>query len=226
MNRLRITQAAKDFLTEYKGDSSAETPFVWPALVTQAANDVAHRTGCFYGTTSRPVASGVSDYPQLSVYAIRRVTVGDGSGNTILLNPMTMDDLNIWGAVQGFTTASGGYTAGIPSNYVRLASNLIRILPVPNYTGTNLSIEGLAFPSESWPADVAECPLPVEAHMAVVYRAAVLRSMQFPDPDNKARVDAMAAVYETEIGAAKEMMSATSAVQAQMDTSAPYSGGV
>lgn len=227
MNRQAITQMAKDVLLEYKGDTGAESPHAWPLIVTQAANDVALRTGAYWGSTTRSVTAGVSDYPQQSVYAIRRVTCADGSGNTVLLLPITMDDLNRWGPVQGFTTATGAYAAGIPAQYIRLASNLIRLNPVPNYGAQNgLYIEGLAYPSNSWPDNIDECPLPVDAHIAVVYRAAVIRSAQFPDADNKARADQLSAVYETEIAAAKEMLGQTAAIQAEMDTNAGYLGAI
>ncbi len=227
MNRLAITQGAKDFLTEYKGDTAAESPHAWPLVVTQAANDVGWRTSSFWGSTVASLVPGVSDYPPLTVYAPRRVTVGDGNGNIIQIGPMSMDDLNVWGVVEGFVTATGAYTAGIPSQFIYLAATKIRLIPVPNYALQNgLTIEGLAYPAGIWPDDGDECPLPQEAHMAVMYRAAVLRTAQFPDPDNKARSDQMGAVYESELTGAKAAMAQTAQLRAQMDTAIPYVGGI
>ena len=227
MNRQAITQASKDFLLEYKGDTGAESPFVWPVLVTQAANDVARRTNSFYSSITRNLAQGVSDYSPSFVYAPKRITVQDGSGNTVLLLPMTVNDLNNWGSVMGFTGTTGAYNQGVPSQYIWLAANLIRILPVPNYTVVNgLTIEGLSYPAYTWPDSQDECPLPQESHLAVVYRAALLRSAQFPDADNKARCEQIAAVYETEVTAAKEILSQTAKLQDEVDTAVGFMGAI
>jgi len=227
MDRERITQAAKDFLTEYKGDSAAETPHAWPIIVTVAANDVAHKTSCYYDSESRNLTSGVSDYPPGTVYAIRRVTCSDGAGNMPAIGPMSIEDLNTWGIVQGFVQSNGAYVAGAPTQWIRLAENRIRVVPVPNYAAANgLIIEGLAYPGDRWPEDHSECPLPLHYHYAVAIRAAVIRAGQFPDDENKARVAAMAAVYETEIEAAKLMAGQTAQIQAQMDISPPAMGGI
>ena len=229
MNRGTITQAAKDFLTEYKGDTSSATPFMWAMLVTQAANDVAKRTDCFYTSHVADLVSGTSDYAKGPVYSIKRLTVADGAGNVVVINPMRSTDFNLWGVVQGFVATTGTITPGIPNAWVDLATNLIRLAPAPNYAATGgLVVEGFGYPSLTWESLTMECPLVPESHLSVVYRAAMLRSAQFADPENLARTKQIADVYDIEIATAKALIqqNAQDTPQFGQDSATAFTGAI
>ncbi|MGO8670985.1 MAG: hypothetical protein ACLQVD_06450 [Capsulimonadaceae bacterium] len=67
-----------------------------------------------------------------------------------------------------------------------------------------LLVEGFLAPGESWPAASSVCPLPERAHIAVVWRTAMLRAIQFPTPENQARLP----MLDTEFKRQKAMLAA------------------
>jgi len=63
-----------------------------------------------------------------------------------------------------------------------------------------LTAEGYLTPADSWPLPAQNCPLPDRAHMAVVWRLAKFRAIQFPTPENIARVGLIDNEYKRALG--------------------------
>jgi hypothetical protein len=77
------------------------------------------------------------------------------------------------------------YAMGVPSSVGGIAT-----------IGTQgVVMEGWAVPGDYWPVQSAACPLPDRAHIAVAYKAALLRIMQHPTADNLARRPMIEAEY-------------------------------
>lgn len=222
MNRQAITQAAKDVLKEYKGTEDAGSPFAWSLLVTQAANDVAYKARCFFDSDTFNIISGVSDYIPTRFYAPSAVNVFTTTGGApVPLAQMTSDDLTIWGVVEGLNTPA------VPSQFIWFGQNRIRLVPTPNYSLANgLYIEGQAYPSNTWDQPMAECPLPLDAHWSVVYRAALLRSAQSPSQANQAITAAITAVYDAEVTQAQQNLASDVFTQDTAEATPPLTGGI
>ncbi len=62
-----------------------------------------------------------------------------------------------------------------------------------------LTVEGFLVPADSWPLATSLCPLPDRAHMAVVWRVAKYRTIQFPTKDNVARIPLIDAEYRRQL---------------------------
>lgn len=98
------------------------------------------------------------------------------------------------------------------------------LYPFPAYDKTGgLILYGYAKPGDAWTASAAleadECPLPEYAHAAVEIKAALIRAIQFPTPDNKYRASILTDEYERELGRVARL-----AGQEVADAS-PYVGG-
>jgi hypothetical protein len=205
MTRQQITSEVRDLLVEFKGEPGFDTPFGLDLLVTQAANDVARATDCYEVAITGNLTSGAMDYagPYTAVYKPKRVYCGDGAGNTVYLDCITIDDFNRW-RWKFVNPSTGAANVGIPAYYMIYSVEDIRLLPTPNYSVTNgLTVEGFAYPSLTWAADTAPCPLPVESHMTVAIRAALMRCAQFPSADNTARAASLRALYNTQLAEIK-----------------------
>ena len=63
-----------------------------------------------------------------------------------------------------------------------------------------LTVEGFLVPGDSWPLGAQNCPLPDRAHMAVVWRVAKYRAIQFPTPANVQRIGLIDAEFKRALG--------------------------
>lgn len=63
-----------------------------------------------------------------------------------------------------------------------------------------LTVEGYIVPGDSWPLATQNCPLPDRAHLAVVWRVAKYRAIQFPTAMNIQRIGLIDAEYKRALG--------------------------
>ena len=63
-----------------------------------------------------------------------------------------------------------------------------------------LTVEGFLVPGDTWPLGSQNCPLPDRAHIAVVWRVAKYRAIQFPTPTNLQRIALLDAEYKRALG--------------------------
>ena len=79
-------------------------------------------------------------------------------------------------------------------------------------TTGGLTIAGYGVPGDTWPLPGQNCPLPDRAHTAVMWRTAIFRTIQFPTPENAARLPLLREEYKRDLGSLeREMHSLTSA---------------
>lgn len=193
MTRQDIITQAKDGLNEFFGTAADASPMGWDSIVTQAANDVAKETNCFFTKVTASLVSGTDEYTPEHLFAIQRVQIDTGSGTLVPLDAITMADYNNW-----FVSSSLG-TPAIPKYYLPLSPAKVRLVANPNYSKSNgLVMEGYGYPSTSWPNLSDTCPLPTDAHKAVVYRSIQLRIAQMPTPINVERGAELGKLYDSE----------------------------
>jgi hypothetical protein len=172
------------------------------------------------------IASGLNQfvlYPTPSydsnVHFYADLAIGvDTSKVSSVLRPFLLADvgLQLWiSGGTGFTT--GVYWVTAVDAGVATLSNVPEGPPVS--VGATLSTGGLAsltsggmilegwgttvttpgYPGD-WSAQTALCPLPERAHMAVVYKACLLRILRNPTNDNMLRQPGIMAEYRSELG--------------------------
>ncbi len=205
----------QDAAKEPAGGLGAPAKFRLNYHLNRAANDVAAKYKCLYGTASGNLVINTVSYPaptstaetaQPAIIEIYAVSVYDSLGK---LHTLQME------TPQGLDALHGGWRTWLantcPIFAVTLAASAVLMVPAPSYasaydpTGLNpggFTMEGIVIPGHSWDAATAECPLPTQIHEAIVDLATLYRMGDQP------------ATKETEMKAER----IESRMQSQMDT--------
>ncbi|WP_119318999.1 hypothetical protein [Capsulimonas corticalis] len=182
MTRQEMIIQGRDLLGEFFGTPGDADPFAWSRLVSTAADEIARATDCFYTTATADLVSGQAEYCAPQITKVKAVSVYDASGARRTIGSATIGGMDEW---------SGGWrdeAASTPEMWIPTGLNQIVLYPAPSYSAAGgLVLEGYGVPGVGWSAMSAACPLPDRAHMAVVYKAALLRIIQNPTSDNMAR---------------------------------------
>jgi len=128
MTRNDIISFCQDERDEVDGTPGNLTPFAWGRLVSAAADFLARKTRCFYVEFTQDVAPGQSEYCAPPIDRILGARVTDASGNLISTRFGVPAD--------GFRMAGWPDTppqSGTPREIIALGSNLLRLVPAPDY---------------------------------------------------------------------------------------------
>ncbi|MEO7899633.1 MAG: hypothetical protein ABIZ35_05900 [Capsulimonas sp.] len=182
MTRQEMIIQGRDLLGEFFGTAGDADPFAWSRLVSTAADEIARATDCFYTTATADLVAGQAEYCAPQITKVKAVSVYDASGARRTIGSATIASMDGWSAHWR------DEAAGTPATWVPMGLNQIVLYPAPSYAATGgLVVEGYGVPGVGWAAMSAACPLPDRAHMAVVYKAALLRIIQNPSPENLTR---------------------------------------
>jgi hypothetical protein len=195
MTRQEMIIQGRDLLGEFFGTAGDADPFAWSRLVNTAADEIARATDCFYTTATADLVSGQSEYCAPQITKVKAVSVLDSSGARRTIGSATIQAMDDW------SSSWRDETAGTPSVWIPTGLNQIVLYPAPSYAQVGgLVLEGYGVPGASWAAMSAACPLPDRAHMAVVYKSAMLRIIQNPTPENLARRKMLQDEYDGQKG--------------------------
>jgi hypothetical protein len=154
------------------------------------------------------IAHGLSTGQSVVITGILGDTAANGTWTITVLSNTTFS-LNS-------STGNGAYTAG----------GTVSPLGTATLSTGGLYIEGLLVPGSAWPAQASTCPLPERAHMAVVWRTAIMRCVQYPTTDNLRRVPFLNEEYRKAKGYLEaEVSRLTQATQHADRSRFPFGGG-
>jgi hypothetical protein len=154
-------------------------------------------------------------------------------------------------AVHGLTTGDQVLNAGVLGNTAANGLFAVTVLTTTTFslngsTGTGaytlfgtsaplgtatlstggLYIEGLLTPGDTWDNQTDTCPLPTRAHLAVVWRTAIMRCVQFPIEENLARIPFLKEEYRLAKGYLEaEVSRLTQSTQHADRSRFPFGGG-
>jgi hypothetical protein len=144
------------------------------------------------------------------------VVVAGVLGNTAANGTWTITALTTTTFSLNSSTGNGGYTSG----------GTISALGSATLSTGGLYVEGLLVPASSWQGQTSTCPLPHRAHIAVVWRTAIMRCVQYPTADNLRRIPFLNEEYRKAKGYLEaEVSRLTQATQHADRSRFPFGGG-
>lgn len=184
-------------------------PLYLGEAIRMAADEVAVRTDCYQTHYTMDINGSPTELEEFclpgELYKIKAAKVIHSDDTVSILSPLRGEfvtrnwmDRHYYGW-QDPTMETGNV------RYLVLERPKALLYPFPAYDKTGgLVLYGYAKPGDAWTASAAaetdECPLPEYAHTAVEIKAALIRAMQFPTPDNKYRIPLLQDEYEREVG--------------------------
>lgn len=179
MTRQDITDYITEELGEFEGTVMYGSPNALQRQITTTCDELARLAKGMYQVYELDLVTGQAVYCASPLLKIVGATVCDSLGNSLPLSFITARALL---EMTGARTSAP--STGTPCYYASEGTNRIELYPVPNYSTAGapfgLVIEGYGVPGDSWAAMTAQCPLPANQHMAVVYGAMIKRCNQFP----------------------------------------------
>ncbi|HEY3332581.1 MAG TPA: hypothetical protein VGK19_21300 [Capsulimonadaceae bacterium] len=192
MTRNEMRKRVQMMLGEWGGTDGARNPLQLDTWVTAACDELSRATDAYYLRDIADIAADQIEYCAPEVYKVMAIYARDQSGETRTLSPMTPQQMDRISRIWRSNPASGP-----PAFYIAEGTNRFRLYPVPNYDSPNgLTVEGYMVPASGWDGDNDECPLPLVAHMGVVFGACRLRIAEMPSPENMARLPLIERMYQ------------------------------
>jgi hypothetical protein len=107
---------------------NAEIPFAYQKLVTQAFDELARRSRCYWKTSTMPLQANVAQFGSPQILEMQALTMFTSDGNPHLVDPATTAAMDDWAGVNWRNQVAGGqvYTAimqGLNSGVLNPAPN-------------------------------------------------------------------------------------------------------
>jgi hypothetical protein len=207
MTRQQIRTRAATLNGESLGTPGGAQPFMYDDWIDTACDDIARVVGAYYSQAFASIVSGTARYCLPECYRIDNVSYLDANGNKVELTPTT--PLSLDKSDQAWRNDPSG---AAPTAYATEGLVSLVLYPAPNFSRTSgLIIEGYFAPGSAgaggistWPNAADVCPLPVRAHIGVVWRTAYYRALELGNGEK-------IAMFEKEFTRAKGLLERESA---------------
>jgi hypothetical protein len=146
MNRVQIYQhIAANSGDTFGTPGGAEQIFAYQKLTTQAFDEVARRTRCYWKSTSMPLQANVAQFACPQILEMQALTMFTSDGNPHLVDPATTAGMDDWAGVSWRNLQAGGqvYTA------IMQGMNLGVLNPAPSFNSQVYSYVDLVLGSST-----------------------------------------------------------------------------
>jgi hypothetical protein len=208
MTRGEFKQQSRQLLGEVRGTAGGDNDLLYDTLCNQVQDKICLETDCLYGPFVGSLVANQAEYCEPRLYKIKAVLVLDEASEWRVLPKLTPRQ-----ADRHFGSRWRNADAEAVPRYAVIggAAGPVLFAPPPLTSRTDgFRLDGFYTPGDVWGydgsgaavavTDSTESPLPVWAQPAVPYGIAYQRCLQFPSPENQARMGGLAAEFERWLG--------------------------
>lgn len=139
MNRAQMNDVLGNLLGETLGTPGGDNPYSRDMLLSNAADELARGTYCYFDRYSTEIVGGQAEYCAPSVFRVTTVTARLSDGSTRLLRQVSAGQLDASYGSYWRTEATGG----TPAAYIEQGLNSVLVYPTPDYTSVVAALSDL-----------------------------------------------------------------------------------